>query len=430
MTRWEFPPRFCASSKLCQAWALVFFGDAIIANGGSYKSSTGKRCYCNNGIFENCVLEWPNNNKCQIPGMGESCSDCVGIDYDCKWATYYQNDGTTLEYCVHNEDLAFMIGAYRESRECAAYVSPVGCQEWCQQECALTDDKCCMGLESCSSCGFCEELECSATADFSQVDLSGIQAYGVGADYVNSHFVFSWVDGQYRKMVRTTTDGETVQVGYVNRYSYDWEDFSTWTSNPGYYEISTFVGGCASTDPFVAISVDAACEDNYESVERYFGDYGFTLESCKEKCLLDSRCNAIDFYTSGWCNTYEEPCNNPLTTRDGSSSYRLREERDPCAMVACGWPTCDGDATPITKEGECCPSCPIITYELGSRGSYACDNGGSTITNPNDCSTALWTLSIPEYTLNNGICYVDARGNGYSDGQNGNGARFVCKIVN
>jgi len=153
--------------------------------------------------------------------------------------------------------------------------------------------------------------------------------------------------------------------------------------------------GCSGQ--FIPILGYGACEDNSEGITRSFGDYGFTLQSCQQKCLDDSTCQAIDFYSSGWCNTYDWPCTNPQTFRDGSESWKLRGS---------------------------------VTFTLGSQGSNLCDNGGTPIRTANGCSEALGALSIPAYTLNNGqVCYKDGQGNGYADGYNGAGASYVCRVV-
>lgn len=65
-----------------------------------------------------------------------------------------------------------------------------------------------------------------------------------------------------------------------------------------------------------------SCEKNNEGITRIFGSNGFDLVSCSDKCSSQSNCVAIDYYEStGWCNTYDQICNNPLETKDGASSF-------------------------------------------------------------------------------------------------------------
>jgi len=210
-----------------------------------------------------------------------------------------------------------------------------------------------------------------------------------------------------------------------------------WPSCPNGATPSTRPGDCCPSCPttaFVTISSYAACEDNNEGIQVTSGSSGFTLQTCQDKCASDFRCQAIDFYSqsytgNGWCNTYDYPCSNPTTIREGSSSYRKvgsTSKPDLCAGVQCEWLSCLGGGNPTTKAGDCCPSCPA-PFLLGSQGKYACDRGGRSISNYNDCREALEYLAIPIVNVNQGnICYMDSRGDGYADGYHGSGASFVC----
>ena len=55
----------------------------------------------------------------------------------------------------------------------------------------------------------------TATADFTQTDLAGIQSYDVkGYQLLGGMFIFSWLDGgSLRKMVLTNTDGDKIKAG-------------------------------------------------------------------------------------------------------------------------------------------------------------------------------------------------------------------------
>ena len=81
----------------------------------------------------------------------------------------------------------------------------------------------------------------SATADFSQTNRNGIQARNViGHRLDNGNFIFSWIDGVYRKMVLTQNDGTTIKAGYLGRSDSTWKNRSKWQSTG--YSISNFVG--------------------------------------------------------------------------------------------------------------------------------------------------------------------------------------------
>lgn len=73
------------------------------------------------------------------------------------------------------------------------------------------------------------------------------------------------------------------------------------------------------------ISSTHSCEKNDQGINALSADGDFTLEKCKSKCLQAVNCGAIDYYeVSKWCLTYDTPCSNPTTVKDGSSSYRLQ----------------------------------------------------------------------------------------------------------
>ena len=80
----------------------------------------------------------------------------------------------------------------------------------------------------------------SATADFSQNDIQGIQAYNIhGYRLFSGRFIFAWDDGQYRKMVMTKNDGEKINSGYMliaNMTS--WKTSTAWTDYE--YSIANF----------------------------------------------------------------------------------------------------------------------------------------------------------------------------------------------
>ena len=81
----------------------------------------------------------------------------------------------------------------------------------------------------------------TATADFSQGNMGGIQASGVsGILLSDGNFVFFWIDGGYRKMVLTRNDGETLQAGYLDSSSNNWRDPFDWIHAD--YTISNFKG--------------------------------------------------------------------------------------------------------------------------------------------------------------------------------------------
>ena len=84
----------------------------------------------------------------------------------------------------------------------------------------------------------------TATADFSQDNINGIQANGVEGKLLgNNNFIFFWDDGNFRKMVLTDNKGTLLSGGYVYRQlkpPSTWKDHTTWAS--GGYSISNFKG--------------------------------------------------------------------------------------------------------------------------------------------------------------------------------------------
>lgn len=75
---------------------------------------------------------------------------------------------------------------------------------------------------------------------------------------------------------------------------------------------------------WTVISATAACEENNEGVTYLSHQAGYTLESCKSKCVNTESCTAIDFYNAtSYCLLYSTACVNALSIKDGSSSYRL-----------------------------------------------------------------------------------------------------------
>jgi len=76
------------------------------------------------------------------------------------------------------------------------------------------------------------------------------------------------------------------------------------------------------TEEWTIIDENAACERNNEGIERTFGASGFTLETCKARCIETVGCAAIDFYRdSGWCNLFDTACAIPLSTHHGAGSW-------------------------------------------------------------------------------------------------------------
>lgn len=81
-------------------------------------------------------------------------------------------------------------------------------------------------------------------------------------------------------------------------------------------------------DGWTVISMETACETNPDGVERYHYNQSMprTVEGAKEcmkQCDRSEGCTAVDFYSTGWCNFYKEPCKTPQ--RKGNqcaASYR------------------------------------------------------------------------------------------------------------
>ena len=69
-------------------------------------------------------------------------------------------------------------------------------------------------------------------------------------------------------------------------------------------------------------------------------------------------------------------------------------------------------------------------YKFGNQGSKTCANGGTPITNREQCDSALKSLGIKLRTLSPGsnVCYKGGSGKGYNNGHNGGGAWLICKV--
>jgi len=74
---------------------------------------------------------------------------------------------------------------------------------------------------------------------------------------------------------------------------------------------------------WTVIDEGKACEVNQEGITRTFGARGFSLETCKARCLETAGCKAVDYYRrSGWCNLYDRACSTPANSGHGASSWR------------------------------------------------------------------------------------------------------------
>ena len=82
----------------------------------------------------------------------------------------------------------------------------------------------------------------TAVADFDQTDKQGIEgAFLEGYRLQDGSFIFSWVDGKYRKMVLTDNSGVIVKTGFLAVSVRTWKDSSEWKSSD-IYSISNFMG--------------------------------------------------------------------------------------------------------------------------------------------------------------------------------------------
>jgi hypothetical protein len=72
---------------------------------------------------------------------------------------------------------------------------------------------------------------------------------------------------------------------------------------------------------------------------------------------------------------------------------------------------------------------PPLPYTLGSQGVTGCSSGYSAITDATECNNALSALGISKSPaiFDGQVCYKDAQGYGYANGQNGGGAYYICK---
>ena len=86
----------------------------------------------------------------------------------------------------------------------------------------------------------------SATADFSQSNIGGVQAQGInGHPLENGNFIFIWRDGATWKMLLTKNDGTTIKDGYVVDPGTNWNKPNSWSVTrlrPTYYSLNNFKG--------------------------------------------------------------------------------------------------------------------------------------------------------------------------------------------
>jgi hypothetical protein len=69
-------------------------------------------------------------------------------------------------------------------------------------------------------------------ADFKQYNMPGVRSYGVKGECDGQGLIFSWLDGDLRKMVLTDLQGNVQETGYVNRGFGPYMITSTWTERP------------------------------------------------------------------------------------------------------------------------------------------------------------------------------------------------------
>ena len=90
---------------------------------------------------------------------------------------------------------------------------------------------------------------CVAKADFSQANVP--QTSQVVGVYVDSHYIFSWLDSGLRKMVHTNLAGVLQQAGNVASSALEavWQDTTQWTSAD--YSTTNFERTCVSGSVFL-----------------------------------------------------------------------------------------------------------------------------------------------------------------------------------
>ena len=85
----------------------------------------------------------------------------------------------------------------------------------------------------------------------------------------------------------------------------------------------------ATVAVWTTISEELGCERNAEGILSNSQGVGFTLASCKARCVAVAACKAIDFFVStGRCSTFPRPCERPQQWTDAPSSYRLARGGD------------------------------------------------------------------------------------------------------
>ena len=81
----------------------------------------------------------------------------------------------------------------------------------------------------------------STTANFNQIGDAEPKVVGVqGILLSDGSFIFTWIDGDSRKMVLTENDGTHITSGFLAKHISSWSDERTW--DIGLYEINNFQG--------------------------------------------------------------------------------------------------------------------------------------------------------------------------------------------
>ena len=95
-------------------------------------------------------------------------------------------------------------------------------------------------------------------------------------------------------------------------------------------QLDTF-GGLATWQTIDANKACGAGKAEADGFHKLSGAFGFTFETCKNKCYIDTMCSAIDFFKqSGWCTTYTGACTAPSLVNDGASSHKMLRRRYTC----------------------------------------------------------------------------------------------------
>jgi hypothetical protein len=129
-----------------------------------------------------------------------------------------------------------------------------------------------------------------AVADFTQSNLPGIQSADVAGHLHGNHFIFSWLNGGFRKMVRVNHNNPSdMHAGYVDAASTTWTDVGTWTDNASFYSLTNLR---LTEGPYhYMMKENVRCD-----LRRTHNGAGRRFRDAAAKCNADPTCGGVYDY--------------------------------------------------------------------------------------------------------------------------------------